>query len=68
MSPTKCVHETVRNCKTHLVAKYSGRYILPKRTDSLFTMGYDLDIIVEASLLLLHLSLPRRNIWKQQHK
>ena len=30
MSPLKYDYEVMRNCKAHLVANYSGRYILPK--------------------------------------
>ena len=35
MSPIKYVHEAVRNCETHLVAK------LPNRAHNLFKVDYD---------------------------
>ena len=44
MSSVKHVQETVRNCTVHLVARYGGRYKLPKKVENPFKMGYNPDL------------------------
>jgi hypothetical protein len=41
LSPSKYVHQAVRNCETHLKDHYDGRYSLPKRADNPFSMSYE---------------------------
>ena len=41
MSPTKYVHEAVRNCLVHLSSNYGGKYRRPKKAKCSFKMGYD---------------------------
>ena len=41
MSPTKYIHEAVRNCTVHLSIKYVGKYSMPKMAENPFKIGYD---------------------------
>ena len=41
MSPTKYVHEAVRNCRVHLLTNYGGKYRMPMKADNPFKMGHD---------------------------
>jgi hypothetical protein len=41
LSPSKYVHQAVRNCETHLKENFDGRYTLPKKAENPFCMSYE---------------------------
>jgi hypothetical protein len=41
LSPFKYVNQAVRNCERHIKDHYDGRFSLPKRADSPFSMSFE---------------------------
>ena len=50
MTPVKYVHEAVRNCAVHLTSNYGGRFMLPKKAENPFNMGYDPELDTSSEL------------------
>ena len=41
LSPSKYVHQAIRNCKTHSKENFDGRYALLKKAENPFCMSYE---------------------------